>query len=361
MATSTALKGLILSGGKGSRLRPFTYTGAKQLVPIANKPVLFYAIEQLVAAGIDEIGIVVGETGDQVRAAVGDGSAFGARVTYIEQPQPLGIAHGIIVARDFLAGDPFVLFLGDNFLRGGIGPLVERFRADDAASYVLLCPVPNPSDFGIAELDSEGRLVRVSEKPRDPATNLAVIGIYLFDERVHEAVHAIEPSARGELEITDTIQYLVDKGWPVRAQLVEGSWIDTGKMDDILEANRLMLEDIEPRVEGAVDAASSLHGKVVVERGAEIVNSVVRGPAAIGADTRIVNSYVGPFTAIDHDCVIEDSEISGSVVLERTHIRHVGHRIEDSLIGRFVELTGRRRKPQGYRLVLGDHSKIDAP
>ncbi|HWO93581.1 MAG TPA: glucose-1-phosphate thymidylyltransferase [Dehalococcoidia bacterium] len=361
MANGSALKGLILSGGKGSRLRPFTYTGAKQLVPIANRPVLFYAIQHLVDAGITDIGIVVGETGDQVRTAVGDGSAFGARVTYIEQPKPLGIAHGIIVAREFLAGDPFVLFLGDNFLRGGIAPLVERFRDDNAASYVLLCPVPNPREFGIAELADDGRLLRVVEKPSDPVSNLAVIGIYLFDSRVHEAVSAIRPSARGELEITDTIQYLLDAGMPVRAHLVEGSWIDTGKMDDILQANRLMLDDVEPRIDGSVDEASSVQGKVLIGSGASIVNSVVRGPAVIGNDTRISNSYIGPFTCIDHGCIIEDSEISGSVVMEHTSIRAIGHRIEDSLIGRYVELAGGRLKPRGYRLVLGDHSKVEGP
>jgi glucose-1-phosphate thymidylyltransferase len=355
-----SLKGLVLAGGKGTRLRPFTYTGAKQLVPLANKPILFYAIEELVASGITELGIVVGETKDQVVEAVGDGTRFGARVTYIDQPAPLGIAHGIAIAEDFLAGSPFVLFLGDNFLKEGIARYVEQFRTGCHNALVLLCPVERPQDFGVAELDGD-RLVRVIEKPQQPPSNLAVIGIYFFDQHVFDAVRRIKPSARGELEITDTIQRLIDDGLDVRAEVIAGRWIDTGKHDDLLEANHLILEDLEPAMLGKCDEASKIQGRVVLQAGAEVVNSRINGPAIIGERTRVVNSYVGPFTSIYHDCLIADTEISGSVVLEHTTIEAVGHRIEHSLIGRNVELRGRERRPHGYTLILGDFSKLHLP
>jgi glucose-1-phosphate thymidylyltransferase len=354
------LKGLVLAGGKGTRLRPFTYTGAKQLVPLANKPILFYAIEQLVAAGVTELGVVVGETGEQVREALGDGARFGASVTYIEQPAPLGIAHGVQTARDFLGETPFVLFLGDNFIKEGIAPYVQQFRQDCHNAMVLLCPVERPQDFGVAEL-RDGRLLRVIEKPEAPPSNLAVTGIYFFDARVFDAIARIQPSARGELEITDTIQRLIDDGLDVHAEVVAGRWIDTGKHDDLLEANHVMLEDLAPLSLGRCDDASSLQGRVALQEGAEVINSRIQGPAIIGERTRIVNSYVGPFTSIYHDCLIADTEISGSVVLERTRIESVGQRIEQSLIGRNVELRGEAKHPRSYKLILGDYSKVQMP
>ncbi|MBI4498509.1 MAG: glucose-1-phosphate thymidylyltransferase [Chloroflexi bacterium] len=350
------MKGLILSGGKGTRLRPLTYTGAKQLVPIANKPVLFYVIEDLVDAGITDLGVVVGDTAPQVQEAIGDGSRFGARVTYIHQPAPLGIAHAVKVAQPFLGDEPFVLFLGDNLVRDGIAPLVDYFRTGEMNSLIVLKEVPNPQDFGVAEIE-DGRVVRLVEKPLHPKSNLAVIGIYLFDHHVFEAVERIRPSRRGELEITDTIQYLIDRGLLVNACHLEGYWTDTGKMDDMLEANRWILEQIEPRCDGTVDSASTLYGKVVLEPGAEVVNSVIRGPAIIGERTRIMNSYVGPFTSIYYDCLVVDSEIEHSIVLERSRIEAAG-RIEDSLIGRNVEIGRSPAKPRAYKLVLGDHSKV---
>ena len=356
----TELKGLVLTGGKGTRLRPFTYTGAKQLVPLANKPILFYAIEELVACGVTELGIVVGETKDQIVAAVGDGARFGARVTYIDQPVPLGIAHAIEVARDFLGDTPFVMFLGDNFIKEGIAPYVERFRTACHNALVLLSPVERPQELGVAELDGE-RLVRVLEKPKNPPSNLAVIGIYFFDAHVLDAVRRIKPSARGELEITDTIQRLIDDGLDVQAEVIRGRWIDTGKHDDLLEANHLILEDLAPSLLGTHDEASKLQGRVVLQEGAEVINSRIQGPAIIGERTRVVNSYIGPFTSIDHDCQISDTEISGSVVLEHTTIEAVGDRIEHSLIGRNVELLGRDRRPRGYSLILGDFSKLHLP
>ncbi|GAB4506052.1 MAG: glucose-1-phosphate thymidylyltransferase [Anaerolineales bacterium] len=352
------MKGLILSGGKGTRLRPLTYTGAKQLVPVANKPVLFYVIEDLVEAGVTDLGIVVGDTGDQIREAVGDGSRFGARVTYIQQEAPLGIAHGIKISRDFLGDDRFVLFLGDNFIRDGIVPFVEAFQDDSLNAQILLYKVPNPEALGVAVLDERGNVVRLVEKPKEFVSDLAVIGIYMFDHHVWEAVNAIKPSKRGELEITDTIQYLVDKGLNVKASMVHGWWIDTGKMSDILEANRLVLDTFETRILGEVDANSEVYNKVVVERGARIVNSIIRGPAIIGEETQIVNSYIGPFTSIYHHCLIQDAEIEHSVVLENCRIVDIDQRIEDSLIGRNVEITRSPLKPRAYKLMLGDHSKV---
>ncbi|OGO50735.1 MAG: glucose-1-phosphate thymidylyltransferase [Chloroflexi bacterium RBG_16_68_14] len=354
------MKGLVLAGGKGTRLRPLTYTGAKQLVPLANKPILFYAIEHLVASGVTDLGIVVGETKEQVIEAVGDGSRFGGRVTYIDQPAPLGIAHAVQVSREFLGDAPFVLFLGDNFIKEGIAPYVERFRAGCYNCLVLLCPIDRPQDFGVAELEGE-RLVHVVEKPQTPPSNLAVIGIYFFDSHVFDAVRRIQPSARGELEITDTIQRLIDDGLDVQAQVIEGRWIDTGRHDDLLEANHLMLEDLEPDLLGSYDEASTIQGRVVLQEGSEVVNSRIQGPAIIGERTRIVNAYVGPFTSIYHDCLIADTEISGSVVLEYTRIEDVGQRIEHSLIGRNVELRGHERRPHGYTLILGDFSKLHMP
>lgn len=351
------MKGLILSGGKGTRLRPLTYTGAKQLVPVANKPVLFYAIEDLVEAGITDIGIVVGDTKDQIVAAVGDGRRFGAQITYIDQPQPLGIAHGVKIARDFIGQEKFVLFLGDNFIRDGIVPLVEAFRTGPMNSLIVLTPVKNPQDFGVADLDGD-RVRRLYEKPKEPPSNLAVIGIYLFDHHVFEAVDKITPSARGELEITDTIQYLIDRGLTVFPHLLSGWWIDTGKMEDMLEANRLVLETLDTRIEGAIEGDSRIDGKVVIEKGARVVNSVLRGPVTIGERTEIINSYVGPFSSIDHDCRIIDSEVEHSIVLEHSRIEDIHHRIEDSLIGRYVTIARSPNRPKAYKLMLGDHSKV---
>ncbi len=355
------LKGLVLAGGKGSRLRPFTYTGAKQLVPVANKPVLFYALEQLAAAGVRDIGIVVGDTAAQVEEATGDGTAFGARLTYIHQPEPLGLAHAVATARSFLGDDPFVMALGDNFLRGGITPFIARFRAERPAAQVHLVRVPNPEAFGVAVVDGGGRLLRVVEKPPERISDLAVIGLYCFTAAVHDVISAQRPSARGELEITDAIQGLVDRNLRVDALPVEDYWIDTGKMADLLEANRAVLETLAPRIDGLVDAGSRLTGRVVIEAGARVIGSTIDGPAIIGRDTVIERAYIGPFTSVYHSCRIADAEVAGSVVLERTEIARVAGRIEGSLIGRDVRLCGVERRPRAYRLVLGDHSEAQLP
>ncbi len=351
------MKGLILSGGKGTRLRPLTYTGAKQLIPIANKPVLFYAIEDLVEAGITDIGIIIGDTGDQIRAAVGDGSAFGARVSYIPQDAPLGLAHAVKIAKDFLGDDRFVLFLGDNFIRDGIVSLVEEFRAGRANCQILLYKVPNPESFGVADVRGN-RIVRVVEKPKDPPSDLAIVGIYMFDHNVFQAIEQIRPSARGELEITDTIQVLIDQGFVVVPKIMTGWWIDTGKHADMLEANRLILETQEAEIQGSVDHTSQIYGRVVVQRGASIVNSVIRGPAIIGEETVVVDSYVGPFTSIYHHCLVQQSEIEHSIILEHSRVVDVPHRIEESLIGRNVEVSRSPIKPRAYKLMLGDYSKV---
>jgi len=351
------MKGLILSGGKGTRLRPITYTSAKQLVPVANRPVLFRVLDAVTEAGIADIGIVVGDTAEEIKAAVGDGSAWGAKVTYIHQEAPLGLAHAVKIAEDFLIDDRFVMFLGDNVIEGGITSLVKQFAASDWNAQIVLKRVENPQQFGVAEL-RDGRVVRLVEKPKEPPSDLALVGIYMFDHHIFEAVNAIEPSWRGELEITDAIQYLIDHGYTVYPYIHKGWWIDTGKMEDMLEANRLILETIEPSVEGFVDSDSKVNGKVVIEKDAQIVNSTVRGPAIIGERTRVVNAYIGPFTSIYHDCLIADCEIEHSIVMENCRIEDIHHRIEDSLIGRNVEIVRSPVKPRAYKMVLGDHSKV---
>jgi glucose-1-phosphate thymidylyltransferase len=326
------------------------------LVPIANKPVLFYVLEDLVEAGVTDIGIVVGDTHEQVRAAVGDGSAFGARVTYIQQDAPLGLAHAVRIARDFLQDDPFVMFLGDNLIRDGIAGFVQAFRAGGMNSLIVLKEVPNPREFGVAVLKA-GRVTRLMEKPAEPPSNLAIIGVYIFDSTVFEAVDQLQPSPRGELEITDALQYLIDHGRRVEARMLDGYWTDTGKMDDMLEANRWVLELLEPAIRGSVDQASVLHGRVVVEEGATVVNSTVRGPAVIGRNTRVEGCYVGPFTSIDRDCVLRNTEIEHSIVMDSCFIDAGGQRIESSLIGRNVQIAPSLSKPRAYKLVLGDHSR----
>jgi glucose-1-phosphate thymidylyltransferase len=352
------MKGLVLSGGKGTRLRPITYTSAKQLVPVANKPVLFRVIEAIRDAGIDDIGIVIGDTGDEIRAAVGNGRRWGVQITYIPQDQPAGLAHAVKISRDFLGDDRFVMFLGDNCIQGGISPLIQQFGQSDYNAQIVLKQVADPRQFGVAELDDEGRIVRLVEKPREPRSDLALVGIYMFDRNIWDAVEAIQPSARGELEITDAIQWLVSNDRRVFPYVHQGWWIDTGKKDDLLEANRLVLEEMSGSVQGYVDRDSQLIGKVIVEAGAEIINSTIRGPAIIGEKTRILNSYVGPFTSIYHNCLIEESEVEHSIVLEHSTIRGLPSRLEDSLIGRNVEVSRSPLKPKAYRLMLGDNSSV---
>ena len=353
------MKGLILSGGKGTRLYPITYTSAKQLVPVANKPVLFRVIEAIRDAGIDDIGIVVGDTADEIKEAVGTGRRWNVKITYIQQDQPLGLAHAVKISQEYLGNDRFVMFLGDNVIEGGISGLIREFETSGYDCQVVLTPVDNPSRYGVAELEPETqRIIRLVEKPRNPPSDLALVGIYMFDEHIWEAVHAIKPSWRGELEITDAIQYLVDKGYNVHPYVHRGWWIDTGEPGEMLEANDLVLDEIEHGIEGYVDRDSEVNGKVTIEKGAEVINSRIRGPAIIGEDARIVNSYIGPFTSIYHHVLIENSEIEHSIVLEHAKILDIPYRIEDSLIGRHSIITRSPIKPKALKMTLGDHSNV---
>jgi glucose-1-phosphate thymidylyltransferase len=351
------MKGLILSGGKGTRLRPLTYTSAKQLVPVANKPVLFYGIEALVEAGIKDIGIVVGDTHLEIKAAVGDGSRWGARVTYIEQDAPRGLAHAVKISQGFIGTDPFVMYLGDNLLNRGIVEFVDQFVKDKPAAQILLTPVPDPQMFGVAELQGD-KVHRLVEKPKEPKSNLALVGVYMFGPEIFTSVSNIKPSFRNELEITDAIQDLIDRGLRVTPHLVSGWWKDTGKLEDMLEANRLILETLKPQVDGQVDAASRIEGTVVVDKTAVIEHSVIRGPAVIGPGARIINGYVGPFTSIGKDVEINKSEIEHSIVLEGALIHDLETRVADSLIGRGVKIHRLPLKPVAHRFMLGDNSEV---
>ncbi|PTM93930.1 glucose-1-phosphate thymidylyltransferase [Streptomyces sp. VMFN-G11Ma] len=347
----------MLSGGSGTRLRPITHTSAKQLVPVANKPVLFYGLEAIAEAGITQVGIIVGETAEEIREAVGDGSAFGLDVTYIPQAEPLGLAHAVLIARQFLGEDDFVMYLGDNFVVGGIRDLVDAFRAERPDAQILLTKVANPTAFGVAQLDAAGRVIGLEEKPEHPKSDLALVGVYLFTPAVHEAVRAIKPSRRGELEITHAIQWMLDAGRDVRSTTISGYWKDTGNVTDMLEVNRSVLETLERRIDGTVDEDSEIIGRVRIEAGAKVTGSRIVGPVVVGAHTVITDSYVGPFTSIADDCRIEDSEIEYSIVLRDSSVSGV-RRVEASLIGRNVEVTPAPRRPAAHRFVLGDHSKV---
>jgi glucose-1-phosphate thymidylyltransferase len=338
-------------------LRPLTYTSAKQLVPVANKPVLFYGIEALAAAGIRDIGIVVGDTEAEIRAAVGDGSRWGVKVTYIPQDAPRGLAHAVLISESYIGGDPFVMYLGDNLLNKGINGFVDDFVREAPAAQILLTRVPDPQMFGVAELQ-DGRVVRLVEKPKQPKSDLALVGVYMFSPAVFDSVKRITPSFRNELEITDAIQDLIDHGLDVRPHLVEGWWKDTGKLEDMLEANRLILDTIERRVDGSVDGESRIEGKVIIEAGAVVERSVIRGPVIIGADARIVHAYVGPFTSIGQRTEIRNSEIGHSIVLEGCIINDLENRVEDSLLGRNVRIERVPVKPSAYRFMLGDNSEV---
>jgi glucose-1-phosphate thymidylyltransferase len=351
------LKGLILSGGKGTRLRPITHTSAKQLVPVANKPVLFYGIEAMAEAGIEDVGIIIApETGDEISEAAGDGSRFGVRLTYLVQDEPLGLAHAVLTAEPFLGESPFVMYLGDNLLQGGIEDLVAAFRTHSPDALILLTPVPDPEQYGVAEL-SNGAVVRLIEKPPDPKTDLALVGVYMFTPVVHEAARAIRPSGRGELEITDAIQHLVDQGRRVEPHIVRGWWKDTGRLEDMLAANRLVLDTIEARVEGEL-VASQVDGRVVIEAGARLEHSTVRGPAIIGSGARLTDCYIGPYTAIGEHCSIENAEVEHSILLAGSVVHDLAGRMESSLLGRNVRVGRDRRQPRAYRFLVGDNSEV---
>jgi glucose-1-phosphate thymidylyltransferase len=352
------MKGLILSGGKGTRLRPLTHTSAKQLVPVANKPVLFYGIEAMRAAGIEEVGIIIApETGQEIRDAAGDGSRFGISIEYIEQDAPLGLAHAVLTAERYLGDAPFVMYLGDNLLRDGIVQLVDTFRTEEPDALILLTPVPDPEHYGVAELNGEGQVARLVEKPPEPSTNLALVGVYMFTPAIFDAARSIEPSGRGELEITDAIQALVDRGMRVDPHIVHGWWKDTGQVQDMLEANRLILDDLDPRIDGEL-VDSRVEGRVVVEEGALLERTTVRGPAIIGRGTRLIDAYIGPYTALGESVSIERAELEHSIVLAGSSISDLEHRIEASLIGRDVRIGRGPALPRAYRFVVGDSADV---
>jgi glucose-1-phosphate thymidylyltransferase len=357
------LKGLILSGGKGTRLRPITHTSAKQLVPVANKPVLFYGIEAMAEAGIEEVGIIIApETGREIEEVAGDGSRFGVRITYIVQDEPAGLAHAVLTAEPFLQASPFVMYLGDNLLQGGIVELVAAFREHEPDALILLTPVPDPENYGVAELapaalGEVGAIVRLVEKPTQPETNLALVGVYMFTAGIHDAARAIEPSARGELEITDAIQHLVDADRRVEPHIVRGWWKDTGRLEDMLEANRLILDSVVERIEGEL-IDSQVDGRVVIEPGARLERTTVRGPAIIGAGARLSDCYVGPYTAIGEGCTIAGAEVEHSILLAGCTVRDLDGRMESSLLGRNVTVRRGDGQPRAYRFMVGDNADI---
>lgn len=353
------MKALILAGGKGTRLRPITFTRAKQLVPVANKPILFYAIEALREAGITEIGVIVGDTAAEVQDALGDGSRWGARITYIPQEAPLGLAHAVKISKSFMGGEPFVMYLGDNLIKDGITRFVSEFEESGCDAQILLAHVPNASQFGVAELAEDGSVKRLIEKPENPPSDLALVGVYLFGPSVFEAVAAIKPSARGELEITDAIQWLVDEGRMVRPHIIGGWWKDTGKLEDMLEANRIMLDMIESDVRGVVDEQSQIHGRVKLGEGSKLVNSVVRGPVAIGESCEIVDAYIGPYSSVGDGCIITGSEIEHSILLAGARVENTHGRLADSLMGCNAVVRRGTGMPAAYHVMLGDNSEVE--
>ena len=372
------MKALVLAGGRGTRLRPITHTRAKQLVPVANKPVLYYGLEAIAAAGIREVGIIVSDprellqpdhrTGEmvttlvnsqaEIRAAVGDGSQFGLKVTYIEQEAPLGLAHAVKISEDFMAGDSFVMYLGDNLIKDGIVPFEREFEREKPEAQILLAKVARPWEFGVAELEGD-RVVRLEEKPKQPRSDLALVGVYLFTSSIFDAVRAIKPSPRGELEITDAIQHLITTGRNVHSHVIHGWWKDTGRVEDLLEANRIVLADLETTILGTVDATTAIEGPVHIGAGATVTGSRLRGPLVIGAGAHIENAYIGPFSAIADGVRIEQCEVEHSIILDRSQLLRIDGRIESSLIGRDVVVTASDTRPSAHRFMLGDSSRVE--
>ncbi len=352
------MKGLILSGGKGTRLRPLTYTSAKQLIPVANKPILFYGIEFMKEAGIEEIGIVVGDTKDAIKSNVGDGSRWGVKITYIEQDAPLGLAHAVKVSSDFLGKDRFCMYLGDNLLKNGIKKIVDAYRKSKSHAMILLTEVDDPRQFGVAEVDKNGRVVKLVEKPKEPKSNLALVGVYLFDSNIFTAVNSIKPSWRNELEITDAIQYLLDEGYQVTPSVVDGWWKDTGKLEDLLEANQLVLEDLAPGIEGEIDGPSTTRGAVKIGKGSRIINSNISGPVVIGEDVVIEDAYIGPNTSVGDKCLIRTAKIENSILLEGTRITDIDLKLIGSLTGKYSVIEKGHSTPGAMSLMLGDQSSV---
>jgi glucose-1-phosphate thymidylyltransferase len=355
------MKALILSGGKGTRLRPLTYTGAKQLVLVANKPILWYCIEAIVAAGMTEIGIVVNpETGHEIKTKTGTGDRFGAKLTYLLQERPEGVAHAVKIAQPFLGDEPFLLYLGDNLIEGDLSLFLEAFRAKALDALTLLYPMPDPSAYGVAQLDEQGHLIRFVEKPKEPPSNLALVGIYCFSPAVHQAIASLQPSARGELEITEAIQTLIDTGKAVEALQLQGWWIDTGKRDDLLEANRILLDDrLETEILGNVDAQSRIVGRVKIGAGTTIKNCIIRGPVIVGEACYLENCFIGPYSSIADQVTLRGVDLEHSVVLQGAEVSDIHYRIMDSVIGQRAQLRSSPLHPKAMRVMIGDDCQID--
>lgn len=354
------MKALILAGGKGTRLRPITFAIAKQLVPVANKPVIEYGIESIAQAGVKEFGVIVADTASEIEAVCGDGSRWGVHITYIHQPDPLGLAHAVATASGFLGDDDFIMYLGDNLIKSSISELVEEFQTHRPAATILLNPVPNPEQFGVAEMEGD-RVVRLEEKPKEPRSNLALVGVYLFDRRIHDMIAELKPSGRGEYEITEAIQMLIDQNLGVRSHIVQGWWKDTGTVDAMLDANRLVLDDLPTDVQGSVDSGSTIEGRVSIGKGTTIKNSTIRGPVVIGENCTIENAYIGPYTSIDNQSIISSCEMEYSIILAQCNLQNLGDRIHGSLIGRGCTIEQSRQMPRTLRLVLGDNSEVALP
>ncbi len=352
------MKALIASGGRGTRLRPLTHTQNKHLIPIANKPILHYAIEAAVDAGIKQIGIVCNSDSNEVQQAIGNGKRWGVKITYIPQKAPLGLAHVVKISERFIGKDNFIFYLGDNMVVGGVNRYIEEFEQSGCNCHLTLSRVKDPERFGVPEI-KRGRIVRVEEKPKKPKSQFAVAGIYIYDRHIFEAVKKIKPSNRGELEISDAHQYLIDKGYNVGYSEITGWWKDTGKPSDLLEANRLILDNITPNIQGKVDNGSTIAGKVILEEGAQVINSVVRGPAIIGKYCIIENSYIGPFSSIGNNTVIRNAEVEYSIILRDCKIHNVKLRIEGSILGNDVEVVDAVGKPLVHRFMIGDQSRVE--
>jgi len=351
------MRGLILSGGHGTRLRPITYSQQKQLIPVANKPILFYAIEDVIEAGIKDVGIIVGSNKEQVMETVNNAN-FDAEITYIEQDAPRGLAHAVLIAEDFIGDDPFVMYLGDNILKEGIIKHAENFRKKKFDASIMLTEVDNPEEFGVAELREDGSVKQLIEKPEKPPSNLALVGIYFFDHAIYEAVKNIKPSGRNELEITDAIQWLIDNRYGVTASVVNGWWKDTGKPEDILHANRLVLDDLTTKIKEKGEVKGEIRGRVLIDGGTKVnENSVIKGPAVIGMDCVIKDGYIGPYTSIGNNCEIINSEVEDSVVMDGAKLINAGN-IVDSMIGRGAVIEKNKSLPKGNKFIVGDNSWV---
>ncbi len=354
------MKAVVLCAGRGTRLRPLTYTIAKHLLPIANKPILFYVLEQTREAGITDVGIIVSpETGSEIKEALADGSRWGVKITYILQQTPQGLAHAVKTAQDFLGDDSFLMFLGDNLIQEGVRDSAEQFHTFAPDALILLKDVPNPRAFGVAELNASGEVMRLIEKPKEPGSNLALVGAYFFSPEIHKAIAQIKPSLRGELEITDAIQKLIEMGKEVKSHILQGWWIDAGKKDDLLEANRVVLDDwLKRDIKGKVERQSRIVGRVEIREGARIENSLIQGPVSIAEDCQIRNSFIGPFTSIGAGTVIEDSSIEHSVILNSCHILKT-ERLADSVIGRNTKVVKQEQNFKTVRLFVGDDAEVE--